>query len=685
MQIIKIILLLGLFALLPFQNCGQQMSSLMSSQDQNSIQSNDQIYLSENETLISKVFNVSLWTDLPEFTVYLVKREDTASQSFRTFIRLSGFTGDKVFYDIEKESLQDYSLFIPRIYEVNSDTGRSSEIYLQNDAGTKLLSVSLNMSPPALVLKWEIYLPQTVSSQDLLDSQRIITGPAGSIRIGKNEVSWVGENSPTATIVSSCLSTQHLENGLCIDNIRSCPIANGRGQQIWINGMWSPVCAVSSCNSGYAVTSGVCAIVAAVPTCTATQHLENNLCMSNTRSCLVQNGVGQQQWVNNSWSTTCTATMCNSGYGLLGGACVAASTTPTCMPNQRLENNVCVDSALACANPKVNIVGMAPGYQITTGTYYSPETGIIRLNGNRVGNVILNTATKLSLIDNELHAYGQGIFSLSSQYRHAISWNLSQSLTSLAKSVELSTVRDKDFMSSRVTGAAKYGTDVYVSGVHNNKDGKQFPRYWKNGVYYPLPLPPGKLTHFTSGLAITSSGDVYIIGGDIFWKNGVVQSLSSSTGLAAQANDIFSYGNDIYIAGTYVGAAGENPKAVYWKNGQRIELTDGKTASKAVSIKVVKGTVYVGVLEGATRPYSFSYWKGAQKYNFSLTSGYSFTDIGGVDMEIMNDDVYIMGNVGASALPGYFKNGLFTQIADLKKEDNSPSKPTLYDMLLTCP
>ncbi len=736
----------SLVVFLPFQNCGQPMSALTQSQILESSDNPDQIYLAEDETFLSKTFSVSLWENVPEFSLYLVKKVNPENQNTKTILRLSGFVGSKIFYDLENDTFQDYSLFVPRIYDVNPDTGRSSEIYLQNDSGTKLLSVSVQMTPPSFNLNWEVSLPESVTPLDLLESQRLVSGNIGSIRLGKIEVTWMGEENPIAQIVSSCSNTEHLENNVCVSNIRSCPIANGTGQQIWQNNMWSSQCAINSCNNGYVLTNGSCLVATTTPTCSSTQHLENNVCVSNTRSCLVtdgtgqqtwqnnmwsncavnscnngyvltngsclvatttptcsstqhlennvcvsntrscpvQNGSGQQTWINNMWSTTCSAVTCNMGFALLGGACMATTINPVCSPGQYLHNNVCVNEGVVCADPKVNIVGRASRLQGVTGVYYSPQSGITRLNGNRVGNIVYNTATKLRLINNELLAYGQGIYLLSTSYREVISWNLSQGLLNPAKRVELSP-RVENFEASDVSGAAQNGLDHYISGTIRDRDGKQFPGYWKNGIYQPLPPPPGKSTHYTNGMAITQNGDIYIIGGDYFWKNGVIQSLlSGTTGLFAEANDIFAYGNDIYMAGIYIAAAGEKPKAVYWKNGQRIELTDGSSSFSATSVKVLKGIVYVGAVEGASAPYSFHYWKGPQKFNFTQSTSYTFLN-SRVDLEVMGENVYIMGSVGSNGLQGYFKNGSFTQVPDVTNEVNTPVKPQLQDMLLTCP
>lgn len=60
------------------------------------------------------------------------------------------------------------------------------------------------------------------------------------------------------------------------------------------------------------------------PTCTANEHLENNVCVANTRLCSVANGAGMQTWTGSAWGS-CMVTACNPGYVTSGNACVAQS------------------------------------------------------------------------------------------------------------------------------------------------------------------------------------------------------------------------------------------------------------------------------------------------------------------------------------------------------------------------
>jgi hypothetical protein len=81
--------------------------------------------------------------------------------------------------------------------------------------------------------------------------------------------------------------------------------------------------------------------------------------------------------------------------------------------------------------------------------------------------------------------------------------------------------------------------------------------------------------------------DIYIAGtslnnGDVYWKNGVEQTLGG-----AFVNAMTVYNGDVYIAGfTNYGP----DQAVYWKNGTPFILPNG---SSATGIAVLDSNVYV--------------------------------------------------------------------------------------------
>jgi hypothetical protein len=72
---------------------------------------------------------------------------------------------------------------------------------------------------------------------------------------------------------------------------------------------------------------------------------------------------------------------------------------------------------------------------------------------------------------------------------------------------------------------------------------------------------------------------------------------------SSYSTSIFVSGSDVYVAGNE--SSEINKKALYWKNGQKVYLTDGREYSEAYSIFVSGSDVYVAGTNG--------YWKNGQK------------------------------------------------------------------------
>lgn len=133
----------------------------------------------------------------------------------------------------------------------------------------------------------------------------------------------------------TCSSGQHVENNACISDTKSCTYSNWAGHQTWVVDTWWAgwgFCSVTSCDSGYEFNGGTCVqnII-----CSSTEHKEWNVCVSNTKSCTVSNGIGQQSWNNTSalsyqqyWNN-CVVTSCDSGYLTSGKSCVPCWDTVT--------------------------------------------------------------------------------------------------------------------------------------------------------------------------------------------------------------------------------------------------------------------------------------------------------------------------------------------------------------------
>ncbi|NRH21172.1 hypothetical protein HOO68_03950 [Candidatus Gracilibacteria bacterium] len=157
--------------------------------------------------------------------------------------------------------------------------------------------------------------------------------------------------------------------------IKSCNISNGIGKQTWNGNGWNS-CNVVSCNTGYSASNGSCLVNQPVQestpiinqsSCSSSQHLENNICVSNSKSCSMANGVGEQTWNGSSYGS-CNVVSCNTGYENKGDSAsctlaVIASQYPGC----DTPDIVLGDKVWAACNVGSNIAGFgAESY----GSYY---------------------------------------------------------------------------------------------------------------------------------------------------------------------------------------------------------------------------------------------------------------------------------------------------------------------------
>lgn len=192
------------------------------------------------------------------------------------------------------------------------------------------------------------------------------------------------------------------------------------------------------------------------------------------------------------------------------------------------------------------------------------------------------------------------------------------------------------------------GNDVYLAGYEIRKNSPAdtiftHAVYWKNGIRVML----GDSTTFSEAKSIAVSGnDIYVAGREgtlnnpkaAFWKNGQkmifadtvtfqvdMTALSSGTGVNPAWVERNSSGvllqywgqgmsvplqetadnyliNSMALSGSDIYAAGYNFasivygyfKAIYWKNGNLIQLTDGTKYASAFCIALSGNDVYVG-------------------------------------------------------------------------------------------
>ena len=156
---------------------------------------------------------------------------------------------------------------------------------------------------------------------------------------------------------------------------------------------------------------------------------------------------------------------------------------------------------------------------------------------------------------------------------------------------------------------ALLGDDVYIGGCSIGIDHKQHAQYWKDGQ---LIFRESKESNAMS-ISIHRN-DIYLAGylwgyGDptgiaCYWKNGQRVNLTDGK-VHAIARSIFVTDEHVYVSGVI------DQQAVYWKDGEATVLTNGSTLSMANCIFVQEGDVHVGGYE-ESHP---AYWKNDVKQN----------------------------------------------------------------------
>jgi len=186
------------------------------------------------------------------------------------------------------------------------------------------------------------------------------------------------------------------------------------------------------------------------------------------------------------------------------------------------------------------------------------------------------------------------------------------------------------------------GNDVYISGYTSNNYGVPQARLWKNGVV--TNIGNGK----ASFIALTGSDIQLAVNQNAhsvakYWKNDTEIILSD--GLEnAHASAIAVSNGDVHIVGDH-GPELDccNLQTYYWKNGDRVKLTDGM---KATALAVSNSNVHVTGLGISGGSYGGLYWM-----NGSPTKLGDYVS----SIALNGDDVYISGS--QSGVARYWKNG----------------------------
>ena len=225
-------------------------------------------------------------------------------------------------------------------------------------------------------------------------------------------------------------------------------------------------------------------------------------------------------------------------------------------------------------------------------------------------------------------------------------------------------------------------TDVYVIGWES--DGTHSDaKYWKNGSSVYLT----DRSNYSQGYAVAVSGsDVYAAGFEdkgaiisdylsTYWKNG--KSVHLSNGFHnAYAKAIAVSGNDICVAGEEInyevsigGGSGPTYYAIYWKNGHRVNLTDGSTPASASSIVIAGSDVYVAGSEGNVA----KYWKNGRPVIVGSLGSHAYS------IAVSGNDVYVAGSewngnyYNGKYIAKYWKNGVSVNLTDGSKSSAASS------------
>ncbi len=217
----------------------------------------------------------------------------------------------------------------------------------------------------------------------------------------------------------------------------------------------------------------------------------------------------------------------------------------------------------------------------------------------------LYISTQIAVSANDIYIIGTSIVTNNTGAPAAEYWkngtriNLSQNMPNLIR--------------AGAAGVAISGSDVYVCGVVSTGPLDTMTAvYWKNGqINY---LPDGMITKCIA----VSGSDVYIGGvsfhnGDVYWKNGVEQSIGNSPGnIFATINAITASGPDVYIGG-YI-APTPSFQGVYWKNGQLIgHLSDCNLVN---GIAVSGSTIYCSGKTNTDN--AAAYWENENKISLGI-------------------------------------------------------------------
>ena len=140
-----------------------------------------------------------------------------------------------------------------------------------------------------------------------------------------------------------------------------------------------------------------------------------------------------------------------------------------------------------------------------------------------------------------------------------------------------------------------------------------------------------------------------------YWKNDqlIFRESEVTNGLS-----IFVHQNDVYMAGILYGPGNLTSVACYWKNGKRVDLTDGSGVAIARSVFVTNTHVYVaGMIDNQA-----VYWRDSEVVTLAAPGGtFSIAN----SIVARGTDVHVAGS--ENGYPAYWKNDIKQDIGNQNK------------------
>jgi len=202
------------------------------------------------------------------------------------------------------------------------------------------------------------------------------------------------------------------------------------------------------------------------------------------------------------------------------------------------------------------------------------------------------------------------------------------------------------------------GTGIFTSNIYDLNAGSTYyvRAYATNtgGTGYG-----NEVTLTTAPIDVYAAG--YFDGKAVWWKNGVMTSLSSNSAEYSIAHSIFVNGNDVYIAGTETPQFG-NEIATVWKNGVPTYLSAPNHLGYAKAVFVSGNDVYVAgvVNDGTAGPGGVTavLWKNNVPIILTSSTTNAIPQVNSI--YVNGNDVYVAGSVKSNFVntPAVWKNGV---------------------------